>query len=549
MKRIVVRVFSLALFLLIPRMIFAYSHADTLRGSDGPGRSWWDVRQYQLSVKFDTLEKSINGSNQVIFQVTGTPHDSMQIDLQVPMILDSAVIVRFIDTSLRVRASVVQDGNVWWLKYPFSALARDSAYSVILYYHGSPRKAINPPWDGGFSWKRDSMGKQWIAVSCQGLGASVWWPCKDAQWDEPDNGMRISLQVPGNMEAISNGRMTSMSLGGGYTTTTWEVTSPINNYDVTFYVGDYVHWTDTVMGEKGKLDLDFYVLKYNEARARKQFEVVKRMIHCFEYWMGPYPFYEDGYKLVESPYLGMEHQSAVAYGNGYRMGYKGRDRSGTGYGLGWDYIIIHESGHEWFGNNITARDMADNWIHEGITSFSESLFTECELGKEKGLEYSRGLWSLIRNDKPLVAPYGVNDEGTGDIYEKGEAIMHMVRAMIDNDERFRNMLRGMGQEYYHKTVTTQQIETYIASKAGLPLNAFFDQYLRTTDIPLLVYSIKKKELSFKFENVVPGFYLPLTVTGGGKSAKIVPTGDWQQIKWEGGYNIEFSKDFLIKVKK
>jgi len=541
--------FLILWYLLPAGTTFAYTHADTLRGSDGRGRSWWDVRHYDLYVKFDTLEKSITGRNQVFFKVINTPTDSMQIDLQSPMQLDSVVIVQSLRSSVQSRAAIVNEGNVWWVKYPFHKLKTDSTYSLIAYYHGTPRKAVNPPWDGGFSWKRDSTGKQWIAVSCQGLGASVWWPCKDAQWDEPEQGMKVTLDVPGNFSAISNGRLISQVSENGYTQSTWETKNPINNYDVTFYIGDYIHWHDTLAGEKGTLDLDFWVLRYNEARARKQFAVVKQMIHCFEYWMGPYPFYEDGYKLVEAPYLGMEHQGAVAYGNNYQMGYLGYDRSMTGYGNAWDYIIIHESGHEWFGNNVTARDMADNWIHEGITSYSESLFTECIMGREKGMKYSRGLWHNIRNDKPVIGDYGVNEEGPGDIYEKGSAIMHMIRVMTNDDEKFRLMLRGLGKEFYHQTVTTKQVEDYISNKTGLNLKAFFNQYLRTTDIPQLEYYIKDDELSFKFNNTVEGFTLPLTIIAGETTTPIKPTSEWQHIKWTGGYNVKFSNDFLIKIKK
>ena len=272
------------------------------------------------------------------------------------------------------------------------------------------------------------------------------------------------------------------------------------------------------------------------------------MIHCFEYWLGPYPFYEDGYKLVEAPYLGMEHQSAVAYGNGYKMGYLGFDRTMTGIGMNFDYIIVHESAHEWYGNSITAKDIADMWVQEGITTYSESLYAECLLGKEKGQKYCRGEWVNVMNLKPIIGKYGINNEGSPDMYDKGAAIMHMIRIMTNDDDKFRNMLRGLSREYYHQTVTTQQVEDYIATNTGLNLAAFFDQYLRTTDIPQLEYYIKDNEFNYKFNNVVKDFTLPLEISANGYTAKIKPTAEWQHIKWKGGYGVEFSKDFLFHIK-
>jgi aminopeptidase N len=363
--------------------------------------------------------------------------------------------------------------------------------------------------------------------------------------------MVTRFYVPGYL-AIGNGKSLNVDSSGAKgqppVISGWEVKNPINSYDVTFYIGDYVHWHDTLMGEKGQLDLDFYALRYNEEKARKQFAVVKEMIHCFEYWMGPYPFYEDGYKLVEAPYLGMEHQSAIAYGNQYRMGYMGFDRSMTGFGNTFDYIIVHESGHEWFGNSITAKDEADNWIHEGITTYSESLFAECHLGKEKALKYCIGAWRNIENDHPVQANYGVNEEGPGDIYEKGAAMMHMIRMLTNDDEKFRLMLRGLSSEYYHKTVTTAEVEGYIAAHTGLDLKAFFNQYLRTATLPEIEYSIKDGQLNYRFDNAVEGFTIPVKVNGGESAAVIKPTAQWQHIKWDGGYNIKFQKDVLIKVK-
>ena len=544
-------IFSLFIVWYLPcaNTTFAYTHADTLRGSNGRGRDWWDVTRYDLQISFDTAGKSIAGTNQVTFTIIKTPHDSMQIDLQEPMVLDSIILLGSPGQPNDIRLPFAREGNVWWVKHPFHKMQVGDSRSLMAYYHGRPREAVHPPWDGGFSWDHDSTGKLWVAVSCQGLGASVWWPCKDAQWDEPDSGMVTRFFVPG-YQAISNGRPLNVDSSAKTTGLSgWEVKNPINNYDVTFYIGDYVHWHDTLMGEKGILDLDFYVLRYNEERARKQFAVVKDMIHCYEYWLGPYPFYEDGYKLVEAPYLGMEHQSAIAYGNKFKMGYLGTDRSMTNYGLDFDYIIIHESGHEWFGNSITAKDMADNWIHEGITTYSESLFAECLLGKEKAQQYSRGGRHNIENEQPVIANYGVNEEGPGDIYDKGAAIMYMVRVMTNDDEKFRMMLRGLSREFYHQAVTTKQVEEYISAHTGLDLKAFFDQYLRRANIPELEYSIKDNELNYRFNDVVAGFTLPITVTAGATSATIKPTAEWQHMPWKGGYNLKVSKDFLIKVKQ
>ncbi|PQJ12456.1 peptidase M1 [Flavipsychrobacter stenotrophus] len=589
MKKVLLIILSMW-YLLSANTTFAFAHADTLRGSNGRGRDWWDVKKYWLQVSFDTARQSIKGFSDIEFSVVKTARDSMQIDLQDPMVVDSVILIEeYTDSTNRDRIdallskrparpglkvdpiyttyihrdrtllSVKKENNVWWVISDFSKLNKkdpDSlrSRSLMVYFHGSPRKAVNPPWDGGFSWKHDSTGKPWIAVSCQGLGASVWWPCKDAQWDEPDNGMDICLDVPRGLAAISNGRFVDTSKADipGYLSWTWKVKNPINNYDVSFYIGDYVHWHDTLEGENtedGELNLDFWVLRYNEDRARKQFAVVPQMIHCFEYWMGPYPFYEDGYKLVEAPYLGMEHQSAVAYGNKYKMGYMGFDRTGTDIGMKFDYIIIHESGHEWFGNSVTAKDMADNWIHEGITTYSESLFAECLLGKEKGQAYCRGEWRNIDNDKPMIGPYGVNEEGSNDIYDKGAAIMHMIRVLANgDDEKFRQILRGLSKNFYHQTVTTQQVEAYIATRTGLDLTAFFNQYLRQANIPKLEYKIKHKKLTYKFTGVVSGFTLPIPITDGNTTITINPTDKSQTVKWK-GKNVEFSKDFLMNIKK
>lgn len=543
-------------YLLLANTTFAYTHQDTLRGSNGEGRRWWDVKHYALTVYVDGMTKSIAGENVIKFNVVEKPVDVMQIDLQDTLIIDSVFVYDF-DTIKRagvkdevivksVKTNFVKDGKVWWVHYGFSKWAVGADKEVKIYYHGKPRVARTPPWDGGIIWGLDSMGSPWYSVACQGLGASSWWPCKDYQGDEPDEGMLLSVSPKaGKMTIISNG--TPLLDVFKSRINVWEVKNPINTYNATFYGGAYVGWTDTLMGEKGKLDLSFYVLRQNEAKAKKQFEVTKQMLHCFEYWMGPYPFYEDGYKLVEAPFLGMEHQSAVAYGNQYKMGYLGQDRSGSGVGTLFDFIIVHESGHEWFGNNITAADIADNWLHEGFTTYTEALFAECAFGKEKAFAYTRGEWKNIRNDVPVIGDYCVQDDGSSDKYDKGSAVVHMIRVMMNDDEKFRQLLRGLNKDFYHKLVTSKQVEDYIMKFTGLDLKAFFDQYLRSTQMPKLEWYIKKKELHYRFINVVSGFSLPLPVYTNKKSETLRVTAEWQSIPWKkGGYNIEASPDFLIK---
>jgi aminopeptidase N len=547
-------IFLILWHVLSAHAIFAFDRQDTLRGSNGRGRSWWDVQHYRLNVSLDTSTKTIAGYTSILAKITDMPIDSLQIDLKGGMVLEEATVGDDFDS-----ISIVKEGNVWWLLYPFSKLKVGDDLFIILTFSGKPTIAKRPPWDGGFIWTKDSTGQPWISVACQGLGASSWWPCKDYQGDEPDKGISTDIRLEDlqnkrsdKFHVISNGRQDTVEVNlpnGGYETYQLhhEVSNPINAYNITFYIGDYISWTDTLMGEKGILDLSFYALRYNEARARKQFAVTKDMLRCFEHWMGPYPFYEDGYKLVEAPYLGMEHQSAVAYGNKYQMGYLGIDRSKTGVGLLFDFIIIHESGHEWFGNNITAQDVADNWLHEGFTTYTEALFAECAFGKDKAFEYTRGQWAGIANDTPVIGPYGVHKEGSGDIYDKGSAVVHMIRRIMNNDEQFRQLLRGLNKDFYHKIVTSAQVEEYISRFARYDFTPLFNQYLRTTKVPRLEWYVKDKKLYYRFTDVVDGFTLPIELISGKTRAVIQPSAQWQHIKWKKGFAVEFDKNFLIKI--
>ncbi|MDB4870598.1 MAG: Peptidase rane alanine aminopeptidase [Gemmatimonadales bacterium] len=496
-----------------------FTRADTLRGSNSPERAWWDVVFYDLHVKVNPGDSSIAGYNAITYRVV-KPAREMQIDLQLPLVIDSVV-------QDGAELSARRDGNAFFVRL----VARQpigTRKTIAVYYHGKPVAAINPPWDGGFIWARDSLARPWIATANEGLGASAWWPNKDIYSEEPDS-QRIAITVPDSLIDVSNGRLRrTIPNPDGTTTYEWFVANPINNYDVAVNAGHYAHFTDVFQGERGKLTLDFWPIDYHADTARKQFQQVKPMLQCFESWFGPFPWYEDGYKLVETPHLGMEHQSAVAYGNHYKNGYMGRDRSATGHGLLWDFIIIHESAHEWFGNSITMKDAADMWIHESFATYAEGLFTECQQGKKAGAEYTIGQRKLIKNDEPIVGAYGVNHEGSSDQYEKGANMLHTIRQLVADDARWRGIMRGLGRTFWHKTVSGKQIEDYLSSRSGIDLSKVFDQYLRTTKVPTLEYKLQGSRLSYRWTNVVPGFAMPVKVTTSpGNLAWIRPTETWK----------------------
>ena len=497
------------------------AHADTLRGSNGPARAWWDAAFYDLHVRVNPADSSIRGWNGITYRVL-QPAQEMQIDLQMPLEVDSIV-------QDRHRLVFRRDGNAFFVRLAARQRAGD-VKTVTVWYHGKPRVARRPPWDGGFTWARDSLGNLWIATTCEGLGASVWWPLKDYLGDEPDS-QRIAITVPDSMTDVSNGRLRSTTHNGdGTTTWEWFVADPINSYDVAVNAGTYAHFTDTLAGEAGRLTRDFWPLAYHLDVARREWQQATPMLQCFEHWFGPYPWYADGYKLVEAPHLGMEHQSAVAYGNHFLNGYLGRDLSRTGIGLQWDFIIVHESAHEWFGNNISVQDHADMWVHEGFAAYAEGIYTECQLGRSAGAAYLIGVRKGIRNDRPVIGPYGVNGNGSGDMYPKGANLLHTVRQLVDDDARWRGILRGLNHEFWHRTVTSNQVEAYISAQAGIDLGKVFDQYLRTTQVPEFDWKVEGGTLSYRWANVVPGFAMPVRVQVPGLGTRVLNATDaWQTL--------------------
>jgi aminopeptidase N len=498
-----------------------FTHADTLRGSITPQRAWWDVTFYDLHVKINPEDSTIEGYNRITYKVL-QPGKEMQIDLMMPLEMDSIV-------QNGKRLPFKRDGNAFFVQT--AGLPENNSYETIsLYYKGKPAVAKNPPWSGGFIWKRDSLGNPFISTACQTTGASIWWPCKDIESDEPDS-QRIAVTVPTGLQEISNGRLRSTeNHANGTTTYEWFVNNPINNYDVSINAGKYAHYAETYNGEQGVLTLDFWPLQYNLERARKQFNQVKTMLKCFEHWFGPYPWYSDGYKLVEAPYTGMEHQSAVTYGNRYENGYLGRDGSGTGWGMKFDFIIIHESAHEWFGNNITYKDIADMWIHESFANYAECLYVEFLFGKKAGAAYVTGTRQHVRNDRPVIGHYGVHEEGSGDMYTKGGNMLHTIRQIVRNDEKWRKMLRGLNARFWHQTVTSQQIWSYMNQASGMDLSKVFAQYLTTTKIPVLEYRMAGRTVFYRWNDVVEGFNMPVRVMlTPGRYRWIQPEAGWKKI--------------------
>lgn len=500
-----------------------FTHADSLRGGQSQLRICYDLNYYHLDVRLDPARRFISGSN--LFRFTATQDFTrLQFDLfanlQVEKVLYQNKEVPF-----------NREGNAVFVTFP-KPIQTGSRDEFTVYYSGNPTAAKKAPWDGGMVFTQDVAGQPWVATACQGTGASIWWPTKDQQADEVDS-MLISISVPTGLKDVSNGRLRKITkLKDGYTRFDWAVSNPINNYDVALNVGNYQHFTDSYTGEKGPLTLDYWVLPENLAKAKTQFAAnVKPMLKSMESWFGPYPFYQDGYKLVDAPHLGMEHQSAVAYGNKYQNGYLGKDRSNTGWGLKWDFIIIHESGHEWFGNSITTKDIADMWVHESFTTYSEALFVESQFGKPAGQEYLHGQRRNIQNDGPIIGPYGVNKEGSSDMYDKGSAMLNMLRTVLKNDAKWRQLLRGLSSTFYHQTVTGQQIIDYFNRESGQDFTKIFDQYLRHRGLPVLEFRFENGKTLARWVADVEKFDVPVRVRlKGGEYQFITPTTKFVVIK-------------------
>ncbi len=496
------------------------TRADSLRGSLSPERTWWNVLRYDLAIAPNYEERRIAGVQKITFEVVDTVR-LMQIDLQQPMQIAKA--------SHEGQAIIwTSEGNAHFLEIPRGLMPGDTA-RVEIHFEGKPREARNPPWDGGWIWTRDRMGRPWMTVACQGIGASVWYPCKDHQSDKADHGASLSITVPDSLVAVANGRLMEVQeVDEGMRGYAWQVSNPISTYNLVPYIGHYSHWSEAFEGEGGALRLDYFVLDYEMDTARQHFSQVNRMLACFEEYFGPYPFYEDGYKLVQAPHLGMEHQSAIAYGNRFGNGYRGLDLSATGWGLKWDFIIVHESGHEWFGNSITASDIADLWVHEAFTSYSEVLYVACNYGEEAADEYAIGTRRSILNDRPIAGELHIHQKGSNDMYHKGSNMLHTIRQLPGADTLFLAMLHDMNRRYRHSVVSGREVEAYMQEFLGLDLEKVFDQYLRSADVPALEYSLYRDSLYYRWTNCVPDFDMPLRLKNG---KWLEPKTHWQRKAW------------------
>ncbi|MBK9271881.1 MAG: M1 family metallopeptidase [Saprospiraceae bacterium] len=521
----------LRLFFIIgiftPAVIYSqpFTLADSLRGAIRKEREY-DVKHYDLRVKLDVDKKYISGSNEITM-VAGTDLTEIQIDL-----FDNMKITRISKDKKELK--YLRMHNAVFVVCP---LKKNESTKVKIEFEGQPIIAKKAPWDGGFVWSQDSQGNPWVAIACEGIGASLWWPNKDHLSDEPDS-MDIRITVPKSLKAISNGALQSIEPSGKWHSFHWKVSYPINNYNVTLYAGNYISYQEQHQFKSGeKLVLNYHVLDGHQDLAKKHFAQVPKVLEAFEHFLGPYPFIRDGYALVEAPYAGMEHQSAIAYGNGFQNGYLGRK---TPQNFEYDYIILHETGHEYFGNSLSCKDHAEMWIHEGFTTYLENLFVEYHHGKKAGLEYLQEQRKLISNDLPLLGPKEVNFQNLPlDIYYKGAWILQTLRQAINNDTLWFSILREFYQQHKYGFAETEDFIRLVNAKTKKDYTIFFRQYLIHKSIPKLVYQVTQRDqytqIKYKWECDEPDFDLPVEFIMDGRKIRLDPSMDWK--------NIEFSKPF------
>jgi len=527
-----------------------FTRKDSLRGNLTELRTCYDVTFYDLFVMVDEQERSLEKSYNIIHFTVVSDFDKMQIDLAQNM---EVMRIEFEEKELEFS----REFDAVFVYFP-RVLKKGEQANIKVWYGGYPREAVNAPWDGGFSWKKDGNGNPWIGVSCQGLGASVWWPCKDHQSDEPDS-MRITCTARYPLKIIANGNLRrdtaewNQYFNSWVNVREWFISYPINNYNVTLNIGDYVNFSEAYVSGNDTLKMDYYVLQDNLEKAKSHFQQVKPMMECFENYFGAYPFWNDGYALVETPYLGMEHQSAIAYGNDFLPGYHGNTSHIDG--LDFDFIIVHESGHEWWGNSITTNDIADMWVHEGFCTYSEVLYVECMHGYDAMLSYVNNQKRSVRNDKAVIGPYHVNKGGSSDMYFKGSLMLHTLRSLIEDDELWFEIIKGIANDFKHQTIDGQAIISYINKKSGKDFTNFFNQYLKNKEIPEFQYKLQQEgrniTLLYRWE-AIPNFDMPILISTGSEDFWIYPNVQWKEQDLGGFDKHDFRvRDdlFFIDIKK
>jgi len=504
------------------------THADILRGEYGRYRANNDLLFYDLDIRVDPEKKFVTGRNTIRFKML-KDDTRIQLDLYDNLKVDKIVQVfegngsnKQITARLSIPLKYERDSGAVFIDFP-ETLKAGRTYSIDFYYSGKPQTIGR---FGGFTFGKDPVGRPWIFTACEGEGASIWWPNKD-QWKDEVESMKISVEIPNNLTDVSNGKFIGKAdLHDGYTRWDWLVQYPINNYDVSLNIGNYAHFADRL----GDLSLDFYALPEDLEKAKRQFAQAKGMIEAYQHYFGEYPFKKDGYKLIQVPYAGMEHQSAVAYSNHFANGYLERDWTGVGISTRFDFIIIHESGHEWFGNSVTAADRSDMWIHEGWTTYLECLYVEYMYGKADGLKYTNALRAKVRNQQPVIAPRGVNATPPQDMYFKGALFINTLRSVLNDDQKWWALLHDFYQHFKYQTIMTEDIVAYFNRKTGMDLTSIFNQYLRHTALPALELKFGDGTVSYRWQADEPKFTMPVQVGTKAHWQIIQPITDWQKMK-------------------
>lgn len=505
-------------------------------------RDCFDVTWYHLDIQINPTERALSGEVEIKGIATGAL-DTIQIDLA-----EALTVKKVVFEGDNTAVPFVRKASCFLVKVP-EKLAHAPSFTVKVAYEGAPQVSKRPPWAGGMVWKKDKNGKPWVGVACETEGGSLWFPCKDANYDEPDSVLaQFSIADTGVM-IVSNGQLVGEEHTAGRYSSTWKVSYPINVYDITFYVGDFRKISDEYRSKvTGKtLSLDFYVLPGNVYRATDHYAQTKPIIAAYELLYGPYPWYRDGFKLVESPYAGMEHQTAIAIGTSYKKEIEGKV----------SYIILHETGHEWFGNSVTAADLADVWLQEGFTTYGESLYLEKDMTNSAADKQLLMYRLFIKNKYPMVGPYGRKyfDYHDGDVYTKGAWLLKTLRTQINDDATFFKLLRTWYAENAYHLVRSEDFIEMVGQITGKDYNWLFDQYLHRNDVPVLEYNFTKDHtLLYRWTHTGENFdqlNVRCTADKWSHSKVIAPSPKVQSIRFaaDEGNDIRFNdRDMLFGVK-